>query len=273
MCVIQELTMLPLKLKKPLAIFDIESTGLNPRLDRIIDLAIIKIYPDGEIERHIFRVNPEITISAEVTAIHHISNADVTNSPAFREVAPRVLEILNGCDLGGFGVVRFDIPLLIEEFARAGVPFDDADFRVIDVQRIYHKNEPRDLSAALLFYCEETYLKAHGAEEDALATVRVLEAQLRKYSDLPGTIDGLDEYCHPRRDPTWVDKTGKLKWKNAEIVINFGVQNRGQKLRDLVQNNAKFLKWLLKSDFPSDTKKIVSNAMEGKFPESPKSCI
>jgi len=164
------------------------------------------------------------------------------------------------------------VPMLTEEFARAGFAFPAADCQVVDVQRIYHKKEPRDLTAALFFYCGETHAGAHGAEADALATLKVLEAQFKKYADLPQTIESLDAYCNPDRNASWVDKSGKLKWVNGEVVINFGVQNTGRKLRELAQNNAKFLKWILKSDFPCDTKKIVADALEGKFPvPAPKS--
>jgi len=261
--------MLTLKENRPLAVIDIESTGTNPRQDRIIDLAIIKLMPDGGQVKHIFRCNPGIFIPPEVEAIHHISNADIAACPLFAQVAGQVFEALKDCDLGGFGIVRFDIPMLTEEFARAGLAFPAADCRVVDAQRIYHKKEPRDLTAALSFYCSEAHHGAHGAEADALATIKVLEAQLEKYSDLPQTIEGLDTFCAIARDPAWVDKTGKLKWANDEIVINFGAQYIGQKLRDLAQNNAKFLKWILKSDFPGDTKKIIADALEGKFPDKP----
>ena len=254
-----------LKLERPLAVLDIESTGINPRMDRIIDLAIIKLFPDGRREQHAFRVNPEIPIPAETTAIHHITNADVAHAPPFRQMAAAVLEILADCDLGGFGVVRFDIPMLAEEFARAGVEFNPDNRRIVDVQRIYHKKEPRDLSAALNFYCGEMHLGAHGAEADALATVAVLEAQLQKYSDLPRSLDELDKYCNPPRNPAWADRTGKLKWQNGELLINFGVQNMGRNLKDLVRDNPKFLMWILKSDFPADTKRIVADALEGRF--------
>lgn len=254
---------------RPLAVIDIESTGTNPRQDRIIDLAIIKLMPDGAREKHVFRCNPGIPIPPEVEAIHHISNADVAQSPLFTEIATQIFELLKDCDLGGFGIVRFDIPMLTEEFARAGLAFPADDCRVADAQRIFHKKEPRDLTAALAFYCGEEHIDAHGAEADVLATIKVLEAQTEKYPDLPRTIEGLDAYCNIVRDPAWVDKSGKLKWVNNDIVINFGAQFIGQKLRDLAQNNAKFLKWILKSDFPGDTKKIVADALDGKFPEKP----
>lgn len=251
---------------RPLAIIDIESTGTNPRQDRIIDLAIVKLMPDGSQTRHVFRCNPAIPIPPATTAIHHISNADVAQCPVFPEIAAQIFELLRNCDLGGFGIVRFDVPLLTEEFARAGFIFPANDCRMIDAQRIFHKKEPRDLSAALAFYCGEEHADAHGAEADAIATIKVLKAQLEKYRDLPRTIEGLDAYSGAARDPAWVDKTGKLKWADGEIIINFGAQYIGQKLRDLARNNAKFLKWILKSDFPRDTKQIVADALEGRFP-------
>ncbi|NLB59777.1 MAG: 3'-5' exonuclease [Lentisphaerae bacterium] len=258
-----------LKLDKPLAVFDIESTGTNPRQDRIIELAIIKLSPNGQSETFTFRINPQIPIPAEATEIHHITNADVADCPSFQEAAPQIMNILNGCDLAGFGVIRFDIPLLAEEFIRAGYNFDPDGFRVLDAQRIYHQKEPRDLTAAVAFYCGQFHLGAHGAEADARATLAVLEAQLNKYKDLPRTLDELNAYCNPPRHPTWADRTGKLKWAEGELVINFGAQFNGQKLRELAQSNAKFLRWILKSDFPSDTKRIVADALEGRFPAPP----
>ncbi|MDO9542242.1 MAG: 3'-5' exonuclease [Kiritimatiellia bacterium] len=256
-------------LKRPLAFIDIESTGTNPRQDRIIDLAIIKLMPDGSREKHVFRCNPGIPIPPEAEAIHHISNADIAECPLFTIQAEKIYEILKNCDLGGFSIVRFDIPMLTEEFARSGFAFPADDCQVVDAQRIFHKKEPRNLTAALAFYCGEEHVDAHGAEADVLATIKVLAAQLKKYADLPQTMESLDAYCNIARDPAWVDKTGKLKWANGEIVINFGVKYTGQKLRELAQNNAKFLKWILKSDFPGDTKKIVADALEGKLSTKP----
>lgn len=261
--------MLILNQNRPLAIIDIESTGTNPRQDRIIDLAIIKLLADGSQETHVFRCNPGIPIPAGAEAIHHISNADIASCPLFAQIAGQIFELLKDCDLGGFGIVRFDVPMLTEEFARAGFKFPSDECRLVDAQRVYHKKEPRDLTAALAFYCGETHHGAHGAKADALATIKVLEAQLEKYADLPRTVEGLDSFCAIARDPDWVDKTGKLKWANGEIVINFGAQYIGQKLRDLAQNNAKFLKWIIKSDFPGETKKIVADALEGKLPDKP----
>ncbi len=262
--------MFPLKLKRPLAVFDIESTGLNPRQDRIIELAIIKILPDDSQEEHLFRINPEINIPAAATAIHGITDADVANEQPFRKLAAAILAILDDCDLAGFGAAKFDIPMLIEEFARAGIKFDDTHRFVIDAQRIFHRKEPRNLTAALSYYCGKAHTGAHGAEADTRATIAVIEAQLEKYGDLPKTIEALHEYCNPPKDPAWADRTGKLKWVNGEIVINFGVQNTGRKLRDLAATNPKYLKWLISSDFPTDTKEIASNALEGNYPPPPR---
>lgn len=259
--------MLKLKLERPLACFDIESTGTNPRADRIIDLAIVKMLPRGPSEKFTFRLNPEMPIPPDSTAVHGIKDADVAGCPTFKQSAQQIAAVLENCDLTGYNILRFDIPLLCEEFVRAGIPFSTDGRRILDAQRIYHKREPRDLSAALRFYCNEMHLGAHGALEDVLATIRVLEGQFERYSDLPTGLDELDEYCNPR-DPSWVDKTGRFKWTNGEITINFG-RKQGQKLKDLVLNDTGFLQWMLKADFPRETQEIVQNALKGKYPAAP----
>ncbi len=256
---------LPLKLSRPLVIFDIESTGTNRRADRIIDLAIVKILPDGKQESHTFRVNPQMPIPPESTEIHGIRDEDVKDAPPFPQIARQVADLLNGCDLGGYNISGFDVPLLCEEFARAGVPFEADSRRILDAQRIFHKRVPRDLPAALAFYCGEMHLTAHDAMGDVAATLRVIEGQFEKYPDLPHDMDALDAYCNPR-DPKWVDRTGKLKWVDGEASINFG-KKQGQKLRDVAKTEPSFLNWMLKSDFPRDTLEIVQNALKGKYPE------
>ncbi len=253
--------------QRPLAVFDIESTGLNWKTDRIIDLAIVRIHPSGEQDAHTFRVNPAQPIPKEATAIHGISDDDVKDAPTFKEVAPQVVALLESCDLSGFNVLRYDIPLLLEEFARVGTPFSMEGRRILDAQRIFHIKEPRDLSAALQFYCGETHLGAHGAMEDVLATVSVLDSQFQRYEDLPKDMDALDAFCNPR-DPTWADAAGKIKWMNGELVINFG-QQQGKQLRALVVENSGYLKWILRSDFPDDTKELIRNAMNNRYPSPP----
>ncbi len=254
-----------LKLDRPLAVFDIESTGINRRADRIIDLAIVMLHPGGERTEHTYRVNPGMPIPPGSTEVHGITDEDVKDAPPFEKVAPGIRDLLSNCDLGGFNVLHFDIPLLCEEFRRAGIDFDMEGRRVLDAQRIYHKKEPRDLTAALHFYCGEMHLDAHGALSDVLATIRVVEGQFRKYGDLPRELDALEEFCNPR-NPEWVDRTGKIVWDgDGEAAINFG-KHQGKKLRDLARLESSFLEWMLRSDFPRDTLDIVENALREKFP-------
>ena len=233
--------MMPLKTDRPLAFFDIESTGTNVRADRIIDLAVVKLHPDGRREEHTFRVNPERPIPVEASAVHGIYDKDVKDCPTFKQVASKVATVF--------------------------VPFIAEGRRVVDPQRIFHQREPRDLTAALRFYCGELHLGAHGALDDVLATIQVLEGQFGKYADLPQDIEALNDYCNPR-DPSWADQTGKLKWVAGELTINFGAK-QGQKLRELAQSDTGYLRWILQKNFPRDTTEIVSNALKGKFPPAP----
>ena len=257
-----------IKLERPLAIFDIESTGINRRTDRIIELAIIKLLPDGRRETHEFLFNPGRPIPPETTAIHGITDDDVKNCPPFAEKARELAALLKDCDLGGYNILGFDIPLLLEEFQRAAMPFEVEGRCVFDAQRVYHKKVPRDLTAALAYYCDELHVDAHGALGDVEATLRVMEGQLARYPDLPRDLDGLDAFCNPR-DPSWVDRTGKLKWVEGEVTLNFG-RYAGRKLRQIVAEEPNFVRWLLKADFPQDTRDIVAQAARGVFPERPR---
>lgn len=258
--------MFPLQTDRPLAFFDIESTGINVRTDRIIDLAIVRILGEQRTTKT-WRVNPERPIPAEASAVHGIYDADVKDAPVFRKIAREVAAELEGCDLAGYNIIRFDIPMLCEEFVRAGIPFSLEGRRIIDPQRIFHQREPRDLTAALQFYRGEKHTGAHGALDDVVATIKVLEGQFEKYGDLPKTVEALSDYCNPK-DPSWADGTGKLKWVAGELTVNFG-SKQGSKLRDLVQNEPSFLRWMLEKNFPRDTTEIVSNALKGKWPAPP----
>jgi DNA polymerase-3 subunit epsilon len=259
--------MVRLKLERPLAVLDIEATGTSPQADRIIDLAIIRMMPDGSQQEHEFRLNPGMPIPAEASAIHGILDADVRDCPRFAEAAPAIASALDNCDLGGFNLLRFDVPMLVEEFLRVGVTFDISQRRVVDVQRIFHRKEPRDLSAALSFYCQEMHLGAHGAMPDAAATMRVLLAQLARYPDLPHDVTALDAFCNPR-DASWVDREGRLKWVGGEIVVNFG-KKKGASLRALIHEDTGFVKWMLRSDFPRDMKTVIEEATQGRWPSPP----
>ena len=252
-----------LNLKRPIVFFDLEATGINVMRDRIVEICVIKIDTEGQRTVKKRLINPGIPIPAEAIAIHGITNEDVQNEPSFKQVSKSFFEFLDGCDLSGFNVLKFDIPMLTEEFKRCGLKFSIKYRKVVDVQRIFHKQEPRDLSAAVRFYCNRDHADAHGSEPDAQATIDVLEGQLEKYQDLPRTVDELDEYCNPH-NPNFIDREGKLKWHNDEVVIGFG-QKSGQSLKTLADNDTGYLKWILRGDFNEEVKEVVRDALVGRF--------
>lgn len=254
----------PFKIEKPLIFFDIEATGTSPSSDRIIELALIKIMPDGKESDKRWLVNPDMPIPGESTEIHGITDEDVKDCPKFVDIADEIYREFEGCDLAGYNHARFDIPMLAAEFERANTAFSLEGVNIIDIQRIFHMHEPRDLTAALAFYCGEMHLDAHGAMADVRATMRVLEGQYKKYSDLPGTAEELDEYCNPR-NPAWADREGRLKWVNGELTINFG-QNKGKTVKTMLEKEPGFINWIIKKDFPADTKKILEDAKQGIWP-------
>ena len=258
---------LQLELDRPLVIFDIESTGISPRKDRIIELAAIKVGVDGEEARRCWLLNPTVHIPEETTAIHGIADEDVKNCPTFEERAREIFEFFEGCDLSGFNSDRFDIPCLEEEFARCGMNFASSRRRHVDVQRIYHRKEPRDLTAAVRFYCDRAHEGAHGAEADASATLEVLKAQLVKYSDLPREVAELDELLLPH-DPLNADRNGLFRWKNGEWTVNFG-KKRGESLKRIMIDEPNFLKWMTKGDFDAEARMIAADALEGRLPPAP----
>ena len=260
--------MFPIKLERSLAILDIEATGISPRADRIVELAILRIDPDGAEQLRAWLVNPTIPIPVETTAIHGITDDVVKNCPTFAQVADDVKGFLGDSDLGGFNIGRFDIPMLCEEFLRAGMAFEADSRRILDAQRIFHTREPRDLSAALAFYCGHAHVDAHGAEGDVRATREVLLGQFQKYADLPTDMEEIDRLFNAR-DPFNADRTGRFRWVDGEVVVNFG-KKKGARLRDLVKQDPGFLKWILKNDFPQDTRRLAENALAGIFPEPPR---
>jgi DNA polymerase III subunit epsilon len=256
-----------LHLDRPLVVFDLEATGLNKRTDRIVAIALVRYEPVGTAEQVHYLLNPGGPIPEEATAIHGITDADVQDAPTFADMAEILERHFAGADLAGYNILGYDIQMLTEEFARAHRPFILDGRRILDAQRIFFRNEPRDLSAALRYYCGESHDASHDALGDVLATVRVLDGQFQRYPELPAQMDALHDYCDPR-DPAWVDRTGRLKWRQGEIVFNFG-KFQGQSLRDAVTNDPNFITWLLRSDFPDDTKQIVRDAVTGKFPAPP----
>ena len=256
-----------LRLERPLVVFDLEATGLNKRTDRIVSIALVRYEPSGSVEQVNYLLNPGIPIPEETTAIHGITDADVAEAPTFSEMAESLAAHFANADLAGYNILGYDIPLLTEEFARANRPFSVEGRRILDAQRIFFRNEPRDLSAALRYYCGDSHDNSHDALGDVLATIRVLDGQFRKYPELPEAMDALNDYCDPR-DPAWVDRAGRLKWAKGQVAFNFG-KFQGQLLRDAVSSDPNFITWLLRSDFPDDTKQIVRDAVNGKYPVPP----
>jgi len=244
------------KLERPLVFFAIKATGNQLRKDRLQELAAVRLNPDGTSDEKLWKMSVPSNDSLFVDPL-----------PRFAELADDIEAFFAAADLGGFNINYFDLPLLLEEFARLGRDFNLSERRIIDAQRIFHKQEPRDLSAAVRLYCGCELDGAHGAEADTAATLGVLEGEMRQHPDLPRDPDQLDRLLNDL-SPDNVDRIGRLRWENGEIVINFG-EKKGLKLRDLVIDDPQFLHFILRRDFPSDTKRIVAGALEGRWPESP----
>lgn len=240
-----------LKLTRPLVFFDLETTGTNITHDRIVEISIVKLMPDGTVVERSRRLNPEMPIPAEATAVHHITDDDVAGEPTFRQVAASLSKLLQGCDIAGFNSNRFDIPLLDQEFHRAGGDFDLNGVRFVDVQTIYHKKEPRTLVAAYRYYCGKELEEAHSALADTRATMEVLMAQLDVYDDLPVELDGLSEFANPNRN---VDLLGRLIYDdNKREVINFG-KYKGRLAEEVLASDPGYYNWIMQGDFAQNTK-------------------
>lgn len=241
-----------LKLDRPVLFFDLETTGTDALHDRIVEISMIKVMPDGTDIQRTVRVNPGMPIPAEATAVHHITDADVADKPLFSQLAEGLAQSFRGCDLAGFNSNRFDIPLLAEEFARAGIDFDFNECRFIDVQTIFHKKEQRTLSAAYKFYCGKNLDDAHSANADTRATYEVLMAQLDRYDDLPNDMEKLSEYSSQNKN---VDLMGRLVYDDRHReVINFG-KYKGQLAVDVLRRDPSYFSWIQQGDFASSTKR------------------
>jgi len=257
-----------LKLERPIAFIDVETTGVKPNSDRIVELSILKISPSGEREYKSHRINPGIPIPPEATAVHGITDDDIADEPMFRQYAKSVRDFLDNCDVAGFNVIGFDLPCLEAEFNRAGVEFSRRDRQLVDSMVIFHKREPRDLGAAYMKYSGKEHKKAHRAEEDANVAAEVLEGQLEMYGDLPRDVNGLCAVCYEVNED-YVDAQGKFIWSEGEVVFNFG-KHTGRRLKDISTEYPDYLGWIIdKSDLSLEVKEIVSKALEGEFPEPP----
>lgn len=245
-----------LQLKRPIVFFDLETTGTNVTQDRIVEISMVKVMPDGkEPIKNTRRVNPEIPIPAEATAVHGITNEDVADCRTFKEIAKDVAQFFTGCDIAGFNSNKFDIPMLSEEFSRVGVSFDFTKHRFIDVQTIFHKKEQRTLVAAYRFYCDKELENAHSAMADTMATFEVLEAQLERYPDLPTDVEQLSIYSSQNRN---VDLLGRLIYNDeGKEVINFG-KHKGKIAEEVLSSDPGYFSWILSGDFPQNTKDVFT---------------
>ena len=243
-----------LSLKKPLAFIDLEATGINLGSDKIVEIAIVRILPDNtrQVKRKL--INPEIFIPQVVTDIHGLTNEMLKDAPVFKHVANEIKQFLDNCDLGGYNSNRFDIPLLMEEFLRAGIDFDMKGRRLLDVQRIYHMMEQRTLTAAYKFYCEKNLEGAHGAEADVVATCEVLEAQLQKYEHLGNTIDSILKFTG---EEMIIDFARRFIMENGVELFNFG-KYKGRVVSEVLKSEPQYYDWMMKGDFTLHTKQKLT---------------
>ena len=246
-----------LKLEKPIVFFDLETTGLKIAKDRIVEIAILKILPNGSKESKCWLVNPTIPITAETTAIHGITDEKVANEPTFKELAPEIAELIHNCDLAGYNSNKFDIPLLAEEFLRAEVDFGMDGRKAVDIQNIFHKLEQRTLVAAYKFYCDKDLTNAHSAEADTTATYEVLLSQLEKYEELENNVNFLADFYV--RGGKFADMAGFVRYnEKGEEVLSFG-KYRGVTHKQIWKDNPVYVSWINQADFALYTKIVVRN--------------
>ena len=244
-----------LNLKNPIVFFDLETTGVNVNADRIVEICILKVSPDGSEECKTWLINPERHIPEETTAIHGISDEDVKDKPTFREVAKTIATMIEGCDMAGFNSNRFDVPLLAEEFLRADVDIDMKKRKFIDVQTIFHKNEPRTLVAAYKFYCEKDLTNAHSAEADVKATFEVLKAQLDRYDNIENDMAQLSEFSSFTKN---ADYAGRIVYNDKNVeCFNFG-KYKGMSVTEVFTKDPSYYAWMMNGDFSLYTKKIIT---------------
>ncbi|MEK7269959.1 MAG: 3'-5' exonuclease [Planctomycetota bacterium] len=253
---------------RPVVFLDLEGTGLKPDVDRIVQIGMVRLHPDGRKETYLTLVNPGVPIPPEAFAVHGISDKDVASAPPFKDVAMTVLEFLSGADLGGFGIAGYDVPMLRSELMRAGKPdLDPSGRRVIDALRIFHRREPRNLAAGVKFYCGREFKEGHDALADAQASLDVLQGEIERYPDLPADVSALAAYCGEGQD-VFLDIGRKLAWRGGKAVFQFG-KVKGVTLNRAAAEHKDYLQWILRSDFGDDLKGILRSALEGKFPVPP----
>lgn len=243
-----------LNLTRPIACVDLETTGVSITQDRIVEISIIKVHPNGDLEKRTRRINPEIPIPAEASAVHGIFDKDVAHEPNFKSLANGIKQYLEHCDLCGFNSNKFDFPILTEEFLRAGLEVDFRDRHLVDVQQIFFKKEPRNLAAAYQFYCQKELINSHSAEADALATIEILDAQIKRYDDLQNDVAFLAQFS---KGDDFLDYSRRIKLVNTVPVFNFG-KYKDKPVLEILQKEPQYYDWMMKGDFALDTKNVLT---------------
>ena len=256
-----------LKLRNPIAFFDLETTGINVSADKIIEYSFLKIFPNGDVLEKNGKLNPQMPIPHETSLIHGIYDDDVKDAPTFKEVAKNLADFLKGTDLGGFAIIKFDVPMLVEEFLRVNIDFKVSNRKIIDAQKIFHLMEKRTLSAAFKFYCQKSLEDAHSAEADTKASLEVFEEQLKKYhgeevidnlGNKLGVIDNDMEVIHNITNSNLVDLAGRMVLNRDKVaVFNFG-KHKGKPVEEVLKKEPGLFDWIMNGDFPLDTKRRLT---------------
>jgi DNA polymerase III subunit epsilon len=250
-----------LVLTKPIAFIDLETTGINISTDRIVEIAIVKILPDGSQQKKRKLINPQIPIPAESTNVHGITNEMVSNAPSFKEVANEIKQFVDNADLGGYNSNRFDLPLLIEEFSRVGINFSTDGRKLVDVQKVFHLMEQRTLSAAYKFYCAKELTDAHSAEADATATWEILDAQVARYPNIGNTVESIVKFTG---EDDIVDFARRFIKQNGIEIFNFG-KHKGKPVAQVLKEEPQYYDWMMKGDFAVNTKQKLTEILNRTF--------
>lgn len=250
-----------LNLNKPICFFDLETTGTNPGKDRIVEIAVLKLDINNQKKEMVWRVNPECPIPDEASSVHGITDEMVKDQPIFKHFSKEIFNFIEGCDLGGYNIDKFDLPLLVEEFIRSGIDVSSfVKVKTVDVQTIFFKKEPRDLSSALKFYCNKDHGNAHTALDDTIATYEVLLSQLDKYDDLEPSVDFLSTLTRRNKN---IDFAGRIiEDDNGDAIFNFG-KHKGKKVKEVLTKEKGYYSWMMNSDFPEYTKKVITQVKLG----------
>jgi len=257
-----------MKISRPLVVLDLETTGTWVEKDRIVEIGMIRIEPDGTRRKYLKRVNPGMPIPPNVTRIINITDADVASAPRFKEIASEALDFIGDADLAGFNILRFDLPLLEREFYDAGIKVNWRARELYDAQKIYHIHERRDLMAAYLLYCGKRLENAHSAMSDAEATLDILDAQIGQYGSAEEGIESLRDFDYEMKSD-YFDKGRKFCWWNGDLYPTFGKYARKKDIKDIVTEDRRYLEWMTNADFSDDVKVMIKKALSGDFPKPP----